>query len=171
MKLVNKILLISLFAGCIIFITPSCGPYSFRDATVPPEVKTIKIQLFENKARYVNAQLSARLTDAFNQKVNRQTKLTRTNSDDAHYIVGGYISQYDVTTAGISAQQTATNRLTVGVHIVLRKTLDNKTDEYDVSRSFDFPATLSLPQAEAQLLDDIIRNVSDEIFNRIFSNW
>jgi hypothetical protein len=171
MKSINKIVFISFFAGCIAIIASSCGPYSFRDATVPPEVKTIKIQLFENRARYVNAQLSARLTDAFNQKVSRQTKLSRTNDDDAHYIVGGYISQYDVTTAGISAQQSATNRLTVGVHIILRKTLDNKTDEYDVSRSFDFPASLSLPQAEAQLLDDIIRNVSDEIFNRIFSNW
>jgi len=24
---------------------------------------------------------------------------------------------------------------------------------------------------EAQLLDDIIKNVTDEIFNRLFSNW
>lgn len=131
----------------------------------------MKIGLFENRARYVNPQLSPRLTDAFNQKVSRQTKLTRTNDEDAHYNISGYISQYDVTTAGISGQRTATNRLTVGVHIILRNTLENKTEEYDVSRSFDFNASLTLPQAEAQLLDEIIRNVSDEMFNRIFSNW
>jgi hypothetical protein len=57
------------------------------------------------------------------------------------------------------------------VHITVLNTLDNKTDEYDVSRNFDFAATLTLPQAESQLLDDIVRNMSDEIFNRIFSNW
>lgn len=168
MKLTNKILFSLLI---VTMIVSSCGIYRFRDVSIDPRVKTVKISLFENRARYVNPQLSARLTDAFNQKVNRQTKLTRTTSDDAHYIVGGYISQYDVTTAGISAQQTASNRLTVGVHIILRNTLDNKTDEYDVNRSFDFPATLSLPQAESQLMDDILKNVSDEIFNRIFSNW
>ncbi len=152
-------------------ILSSCKVYSFRDVSIDPRVKTIKIGLFENRARYVNTQLSPRLTDAFNQKVVRQTKLSRTNNDDAHYHVSGFISQYDVSTAGISGQQVATNRLTVGVHIILRNTLDNKTEEYDVSRSFDFPASLSLPQAESQLLDDIIKNVSDEIFNRIFSNW
>jgi hypothetical protein len=163
--------LVLLFAGCAMLAASSCKVYSFRDVTVPAEVKTIKIGLFENRARYVNPQLSPRLTDAFNQKVSRQTKLTRTNSEDAHYVVSGYISQYDVTTAGISSQQSATNRLTVGVHIILRRTLDNKTDEYDVNRSFDFNASLSLPQAESQMMDDILKNVSDEIFNRIFSNW
>jgi hypothetical protein len=172
MKPANQIVSFLLLAGCSLLMASSCKVYSFRDVSIPPEIKTIKISgFYENKARYVNPQLGSRLTEAFQLKVTRQTKLTRTTSDDAHYIVGGYISQYDVTTAGISAQQTATNRLTVGVHIVLRNTIDNKTDEYDVNRSFDFPATLSLPQAEAQLLDDIIKNVSDEIFNRIFSNW
>lgn len=170
MKLTNKILFTVIIAASFV-MGASCGVYRFRDVSIDPRVKTIKIDQFVNRARYINPQLSARLTEAFNQKVNRQTKLSRTNSDDAHYIVGGYISQYDFSTAGISGGETATNRLTVGVHIVLRNTLDNKTLEYDVSRSFDFQATLSVPQAEAQMIDDIIRNVSDEIFNRIFSNW
>jgi outer membrane lipopolysaccharide assembly protein LptE/RlpB len=48
-----------------------------------------------------------------------------------------------------------------------------KEDPKDVtvSRSFDFPANQSLNQAEAQLLDEMVRNLSDEIFNRIFSDW
>jgi hypothetical protein len=43
--------------------------------------------------------------------------------------------------------------------------------EYTVSRSFDFKANLTLQQAERSLLDEMIRNLTDEIFNRIFSNW
>lgn len=171
MKLAKKLSLIILFIGFTSVIFSSCRVYTFRDVSIPSDVKTIKIEPFINQARYVNPQLTSRLGEAFQLKVVRQTRLTRTNSDDAHYQVGGYISNYDVTTAGISGQQTATNRLTVSVHITFRNTLTNKTDEYDVSRNFDFPANLSLTQAEAQLLDDIIRNMSDEIFNRIFSNW
>lgn len=72
---------------------------------------------------------------------------------------------------GISAQQATTNRLTVTVHVSLKKTLENKTDEFDVSRSADFSANLSLQQAEGQLLDEMVRNLTDEIFNHIFSNW
>lgn len=171
MKLANKILLLVLLAGGCLLLAASCKVYSFRDVSIPPEVKTVRITAFQNQARYVNPQLASRLTESFQQKIVRQTRLTRTNSEDAHYQIGGYISQYDVTTAGISSQQAATNRLTVGVHITFRNTLTNKTEEYDVSRNFDFPAGLTLTQAESQLQDEILRNMSDEIFNRIFSNW
>ena len=57
------------------------------------------------------------------------------------------------------------------MHVVLKKTLDNKEQEFDVSRNFDFSANLSLNQAESQLMDEILRSITDDIFNQIFSNW
>ncbi len=158
------------FTFCLLFFT-SCGVYTFRDVSIPPEVKTIKISYIENKARYINPQLSPRLTDALQQKISNQTRLTRTTSDDAHYQISGTITNYNVSTAGISGQQTNVNRLTVGVHIIFRNALQDKTQDINVSRDFDFSAGLTLTQAEAQLLNDIIKNMTDEIFNRIFSNW
>lgn len=153
-------------------ILPSCGVYTFRDVSIDyNKIKTIKISLLENKARYVNAQLAPQVTDAFTQKVGNYTKLIRTNNDDAHYQVSGQITNYNVITSGISGQQAATNRLTVGAHIVFKNTVDNKTQEFDISRDFDFAASLSLQQAEGSLMSEIVKNMSDEIFNRIFSNW
>jgi hypothetical protein len=149
----------------------SCGVYSFKDVSIPPEVKTVKIGVIENKARYVDPQLSPRLTDRVRQKITGQTRLTPTNNDDAHYQIGGYISEDNITTAGISSQQAATNRLTIAVHITFRNTLTAKTQEFDVSRNFDFSANLTRQQAESQLSEEILKNLSDEIFNRIFSNW
>lgn len=151
--------------------TSACKIYSFKNATIPPEVKTVKIGFFDNKARYVNPQLSPRLTDKVQQKITNQTRLTRTNSDDAHYQINGSITDYSVSTSGISGQRVSNNRLTVMVHIVFKNTLTNKTEEYDVSRSFEFSANLSLTQAEATLTDEIVRSLTDDIFNRIFSNW
>ena len=55
--------------------------------------------------------------------------------------------------------------------MTLFNALENKSTDYQVSRDFDFSAGLTLAQAEAQLLDDIVKNVTDEIFNRLFSNW
>jgi hypothetical protein len=72
---------------------------------------------------------------------------------------------------GVSAQQASTNRLTVTVHVILKKTLENKEQEFDVTRNFDFSANLTLSQAEGQLMSDILRNITDDIFNQIFSNW
>ena len=169
----NNIFTIRFVAALVLFTTiTSCGIYSFKDAVIPENVKTIKIGFIENKARYVNPQLAPLLTDKLQQKILGQTKLTRTNSDDAHYQIYATITNYDPTqTVGVSERQASTNRLTVTVHVVLKKTLENKEQEFDVSRNFDFSANLSLSQAEAQLMDDIVRNISDDIFNQIFSNW
>lgn len=157
---------------CLVVLLQGCFVYKFNDAVIPANVKTVKIGFIDNKARYVNPQLSPKLTDKLQAKITSQTKLTRTNNDDADYVINGSITNYDPSqTVGVSAQQASTNRLTVTVHIVLRKTLENKVEEFDVTRSFDFSANLTLQQAEGQLLDEVIRNITDEIFNRIFNNW
>ena len=102
----------------------------------------------------------------------RSTKLTRTNNDDAHYQIYATTTNYDPSqTVGVSAQQASTNRLSVTVHVLLKKTLDNKEQEFDINRNFDFSANLTLNQAEAQLMEEIVRNITDDIFNQIFSNW
>jgi len=170
----SKKILFILFSALFVFIctmSTSCGAYSFSGASVPDSIKTVKVNFLENKARYINPQLSPRLTDRVKQKISNQTKLSPTNGDNAHYEISGYISDYSVTTSGISNQQTVNNRLTVGVHISLNNHLAGKTEEYDVSRSFEFSANSSLQAAEAALLDEIIRGLTDDIFNRIFSNW
>lgn len=159
-----------LLVSCV-FCLSSCGIYTFKDVSIPPEVKTVKISYIENKARIVNPQLSPRLTEALQQKISNQTKLTRTTSDDAHYQISGAVTNYSVSYVGVSGRQASQNQLTVGVHIVFRNTLQNKTDEFDVSGDFPFAAGQSLDQAVNTLFPDILKNLTDQIFNHIFSNW
>lgn len=159
------VLVTVLFAGCKV-------KYAFNDASIDPKVKTIKLGFIDNKAQYINPQLSPKLNDKLQQKITNQTKLTRVTSDDAHYVINGSIVTYNGTqTVGVSNRQASTNRLTVTIRISFRKNLDNVTEEFDVSRSFDYSANLSFNTAEAQLLDEVVRNMVDEIFNRLFSNW
>ncbi|WP_242692121.1 LptE family protein [Aridibaculum aurantiacum] len=162
------VMLVALASICF----SSCNIYRFTDVgSIPPDVKTVKIGFIENRARYVNPQLSPQLTDRLQQKITNQTRLTRTNNDDAHYLISGFIAEDFISTAGISNQTAATNRLTITVHITFTNTLTNKTEEFDVTRNFDFNANLSRNQAEQGLQDEIMRTLTDEIFNRIFSNW
>lgn len=146
--------------------------YSTKDtAPIPAEVKTFRVNYFENKARYINPQISPQLTERVRQKILGQTRLKQ-GGDDAHYQISGYLSDYSVTTTGISNQAASINRLNVSFHVVFKNTLDQTKDiETDISRSYDFDAQLSLQQAETQLLDNILRDLTDDIFNKIFSNW
>lgn len=147
--------------------------YTFKDiGSIPKEVKTFRVNYIENRARYINPQLSPQITDKLRQKITGQTRLSGVQTEDAHYDISGQVTGYNVTTSGISNQQAAVQRLSVTVHINFRNNLDpTKNFEADVSRNFDFSATLTLTAAEAQLNETIIKNVVDEIFNRIFSNW
>jgi hypothetical protein len=159
------LLVMSLLSGCKV--------YTFSGASIPPEIKTVRVRYIENKARYNNPQLSPQLTEKLRKKIVSQTKLTQVNGEDADYDIAGTITQYDVSTSGISNQQVSTNRLTVAVTLTLlnRKTPGAEPRNISASRSFDFSASLTLPQAELQLNDEIIRNLTDEIFNQLFSNW
>lgn len=160
-----------LLIACFNFAT--CK-YGFKDVSIPPEVKTFRVNYLENKAQYVNPQLSPQLTEKLKQKIINTTRLRQSNNDDAHYDIGGYVSNYTVTTTGISNNNASANRLTVGFHLSFKNKLvtDGSKDlEADISGNFDFPATQSLSQAEASLNSDIIRTIVDGIFNRIFSNW
>lgn len=162
----------SLFPALLLMIVNFSSCYSFKDVTIAPEVKTAKVNYFTNRASYVNPQFSPALTEKLRQKINGQTRLTLVQADDAHYDISGYVSQYMLTTSGISNQQAATNRLVVTVHVIFKNRLDEKANfETDLSRNFDFNANLTLQQAETQKGDEIVRNMTDEIFNRIFSNW
>lgn len=152
------------------YLISSC--YSFKDVSIEPEAKTVRISYIDNRARIINPNLSQRLTDKLRQKVINQTRLTQTNNEEAHYDISGQITDYYVTTSGISNQQAATNRLNVTVHIVFKNRIDDKKSfETDFTRNFDYSASLSLNQAEGTLTDLVVQNLTDEIFNRIFSNW
>ena len=166
---VLRVLLLPFF----LFLVPtfnSCKIYRFNEATIRADVKTVKITQLVNRAQYQNPQISPKLTEKIRQKIIGQTRLTQTNND-ADWEISGTITQYTFSTSAISGQQVATNRLTIGVHIVLNDRLKDEVKEHDISRSFEFKGTQSFQQAEAALMDEITRTLTDEIFNKLFSDW
>ena len=171
----NKIMII---AGICLGLA-SCKIYSFKDVSIPAEVKNIHILYIENRAALVNPQLAPQLNDALRQKINNQaSRLQQIPTSDADYEVSGWVSGYNYSTSGVSNQQASSNRLSVTVHIVFKNHLDPTGKkvppadfEADVTRNFDFSAQTSITDAEPQLLPTIVSNLTDEIFNKLFSNW
>jgi hypothetical protein len=176
---INRLLFFSTCMLAAMLALSSCKVYSFKDVSIPPQVKSIHISYIENRARLVTPQLAPQLNDKLRQKITSQaSRLTQLQTSDADYEVSGTITDYSYTTSGISNQQAASNRLTVTVHLIFKNHLDptGKTVapadfEADVTRNFDFPASQSINDAEGQLLPTIVSNLSDEIFNKLFSNW
>ena len=175
MKLKSSIGIISLLGLLLVTLSFATCKYSTKDTSpIPPEVKTFRVNNFENKARYVNPQLAPQLTEKVKQKIISQTRLRQSNTDDAHYDISGYVSDYSISTSGVANQTAGTNRINVTFHLIFKNTLDpdpKKSFEADLTSNYDFPASQSLQQAESNKGDLILKTVTDGIFNRIFSNW
>jgi hypothetical protein len=156
----------------VIFSIAACGVYGFNDkGAIPTDIKTVKINAVEKRAPLDNIQLRQRIADRLRQKIVGQTRLSQTNSDSADWEINVTLDQYTISTSAISNQTVETNRLTVAFHVIRTARKDENIKEYDVSRSFEFTATKSLQQAENDLMDEMTRTLTDEIFNKLFSDW
>lgn len=169
-KKISFFIAAAILIAAALFGNSSCGIYKFNDASVPDSIKTVKVNFIENRATYVNPQLSPRLADKLRQKIIGQTKLIQTNNEP-DWEIDGTITQYSFSTSAITGQQAANNRLTVAVQMVLSDRKANKTEKIDVSRSFEFKGNQSFQQAENDLAEEMIRTLTDDIFNKLFSKW
>lgn len=175
MKLKPNIKLTAILSFLFLIFSFATCKYSFKDSSpIPANITTFRVNLFQNKARYVNPTLAPQLTEKLKQQIISETRLRETTNDDANYDISGYVSDYSVTTSGIANQTSSTNRLNVTFHLIFKNTVDpdpSKSFETDLTSNYDFSANESLQQGETEKMDDILKTVTASIFNKIFSNW
>ena len=154
----------------IIFV--SCGIYSFTGASISPDVKTVTINYFDNRALNVQPTLSQTLTEALKDRFNSQTNLDQINKN-GDLIFEGYISGYRVSPVAIQGNQTAAlNRLTIKINV---KFTNNKDHSQDFDTSFseyeDYESSKSIDSVEDELIKQIVDKLTEDIFNKLVANW
>ncbi len=173
MSLIKKTKYYLIFAALLFTCCFATCKYSTKDVSpIPVDIKTFRVNYFQNKARYVNPQVTPKLTEDLKQKIISQTRLRQVNDDDANYDISGYLSDYSITTSGVANQAPGTNRLNVSFHLIFKNNIDSKQNfEADFTNNYDFDANRTLTQEEAEIGDKLIKNITEAIFTRIFSNW
>ncbi|HZH87787.1 MAG TPA: LptE family protein [Chitinophagaceae bacterium] len=165
----NIIYRIGVFA--LLICLSGCGVYSLSGASI--DGKTINVVTFENKAPNVVPSLASELSNKIRDRILSQTGLTAVNSDEVDYVLKGTITRYQVSISGVQSNTAASqNRLTVTLQIDFVNHL-NEEDNFNTSfsRFADFPASQPLQNVEAKLMEEIGKELADDIFNRAFVNW
>jgi hypothetical protein len=163
--LIGIALLFILLAGCKV-------SYSFSGATISPEVKTISIHYFQNRANLVQPGLSQYITDALIDKCKARTNLSFTNNvGDVDF--EGEISDYNTRPLTVAADsRAATNRFTITVKVKFTNSVDpDLSYEKSFSHYEDYDSNLDLSQVEKELSDNIVELLVEDIFNAAFANW
>jgi hypothetical protein len=166
-RLLMPVILLSAIAiaGCKV-------SFSLSGASISPQVKTISIQYFQNRASIVQPGLSQYITDKLIDKCKAQTRLSFINGiGDVGF--EGEITDYNTRPLTVAADQLAAmNRFTITVKVKFTNLVQPELNyEKTFSRYEDYDSSLDLSQVEATLVEKIVALLVEDMFNDAFVNW
>ncbi len=166
----KKGLLTVLFVSFILI--NSCGIYRFSGASLHQDDKTVTVKFFPNRAAIVNPNLSTVFTEALKDQFISQTSLELVDFN-GDLMFEGEITGYDTKPIAITqGEQQAYNRLTVTVRV---KYTSINNEKYDFNTSFsrysDYESSELLTDVEDGLIEVIVKELIDDIFNKSVVNW
>lgn len=161
--------LVVLLSCCLL---SGCGIYSFSGASIPAEAKTVSVQYFPNNAPLVNPMLSNILTNSLNDMFVNQTTL-QSVAQNGDLALEGEITGYSTSPIAITGNQTAAmNRLTITVNVRFTNRYDeSKNFEQNFSQYQDYPSGDDLSSVQDVLVEEIVNNLCEDIFNKAVVNW
>jgi len=146
--------------------------YSLSGASIAPEIETVSIQYFVNRAPLGLANLEQYFTDELIDKFKSQTNLTVVN-DMGDLNFEGEITNYSTRPMAITGDETAAqNRLTITVHVKFTNEVQPEYNfDSDFSQYADYDSDRNLSDIEQELVEEIVDKLIQDIFNKAVVNW
>lgn len=165
---------IYLLSTCLCLFMAGCTiSYKFNGTVIDyDKIKTIAIEDFTNQAAMVYAPLTNVLNEQIKDTYTRQTRLTLVDRN-GDLELSGEVTGYDIAPMAMSANSLASEtRLTLRVHV--RYTNNTNHDEdfertYTAYRNFD--SNIMLTDVQDQLIDELVEEICDHIYNDTVANW
>lgn len=148
---------------------------SLNGASIPADLKTIRVEFFENTAPLVVNTLSQQFTEALKERIRNQTSLSVVTGE-AQAVISGTITDYNIAPVSVQATNNTTapiadqTRLTITVNVKYTYDADKKYSfEQPFTKYKDFKGEIAT--VEQSLIADINKQLTEDIFNRAFANW
>ena len=135
-------------------------------------LSTVSVDFFQNRAALAPPTLSQYFTEEYRDLCERQTNMTLINgTGEAHF--EGEITVYSTRAMAITgADRSALTRFTIGIQVRYTNELDpDLSFEQTFSKYRDFESNLSFESVKASLTEEIIEEITEDIFNKAFVNW
>ncbi len=155
----------------------SCWPtiVSFMDkGSMPPEWKTFSVKTLQVDAATAPMSYGANLTEAVKDGIQNNTRLLLNPKSGAGEVaIEGTISNYSITPVALQqGDNAAQNRLTISVNFSIFITAPEEDKMTLTSTRFmDYNSSQDLTAVEAQLLEEINKQIVQDLINKLLSNW
>jgi hypothetical protein len=158
-----------LFLGTLITLS-SC--YSFKGASLDPNLKTIQISNIRMETAGGPANLSLAINEKLKEYFQRNTSLKINNKNPDLQIEGSIIGYELTPQAPTGDDKAGLNRLTLTIQFRLTNRLDeDKNFEQEFSFYQDFPQNQTLPQVEKEIIPKLVDQIILDLFNKIAGDW
>lgn len=163
--------------ACMALLYACTGSYSFTGGDVG-DAETVSVDFFPNYAELVYPQASQIFTESMRDIVVQQTPLNLVQrGGDLHY--EGSIVGYKITPVNVQAGNdnnlggtVAENQLTIEVNVVYTNIKDeSKSFEQRFTRFAKFPASADFSAVERGLVEQVSRELSENILNQSIGSW
>lgn len=164
---------LAFLAAALVALASCTISYKFNQSSIDySKVKTITIESFANRAAFQWAPMAPMLNTSLIDKYANQTKLVQTRRD-GDLVLSGEITSYDQTNKSISADgYSAMVQLKMTVKV---KFTNNKDHSDDFERSFsstrEYDSSQSLQAVQEQLVQEMIDDIVDQVFNESVAKW
>ena len=158
--------------GSLVLLNSCSISYKFNGASIDyATTKTISVADFTNNAALVYPPLTTKFNDELNNIYASQTRLNIVSAG-GDLDISGAITGYNLVPLSVGANALAAeNRLTltVKVHFINNVTGDETDNSYSANRTF--PSSSTLNDVQDALIDEMIEEIIDQIFNGTVANW
>ncbi len=161
------------FASVAAFASAACTvSITMSGASIPENLNTFSVQYINNRAPLVNPDLSTTLTEGLKDRIQNESRLGMVN-ENGDVDFSGDITSYTTQPMALKADAvSAQTRLTVSVKIRCRNAKDPQKDwEQTFSAYQDYDSENNLADVESDLVELIVEELTENIFNKAFADW
>jgi len=158
--------------GFILLLSSCSVAFNFTGGSVDTSLETLFVDNFSNEAEIVVPYLGQLTTEKLQDRFLTQSRLSLT-SGNADVALSGAITRYTVLPTAISGQDRAEqNRMTIGVRVNFENNQDaNESWEQTFSGYIDFDADLDLSSIEREQIEEILEQITQDIFSKSIGKW
>lgn len=170
-KAVNRLAITLTLGTCVLW---ACSvSYKFNGASIDySKTKTIQIAEFPNRSSYVWGPMAPMFNNQLKDIFANHTRLTQVKRN-GDLRIDGEILQYSQRNKSVSSEgYSAQTELSITVNVRFTNTKNHKEDfERQFTASATYETTLPLSAVQERLVREMVKDLTDQIFNATVANW
>ena len=165
-------ILLTAYIGCVLLSSCSVS-YKFNGASIDyTKTKTIEIANFPIRSAYVWGPMEPLFNNELKDLFARSTRLeqVRRNGD---LKLEGEITQYQQRNKAVSSEgYSAQVELSITVNVRFTNTINHAEDfERQFTATSTYDSNLSLNSVQDELVEQMVKEITEQIFNATVANW